>query len=927
MRFKRSWASVLSCAFASACGEAAQDSSDDVVFNSTSQVVTSGDGRAAVDGYFATPTSFLLDPGYKTPISWKFTTEEPDPSWNQPGFNDASWSPGVPGFGEHGMPGDVINTPWTTSDIWLRKEVSLNAADVPRVAIWARWDDVIDVYVNGVRAAYTQGPLDGMTPEEYEEALRNSHHGWSDRYRYLPLRLEGQSAFVPGNNTIAVHVRDEGGGRYVDLGLAPNPMYGLPTTGTAVPGLVAATEYVKKYMSANVIPGGVLSIMKENKVVLSQGFGYRDKALTTPVPPDAILRQASIDKAFTRNALVRLIAQGFWDPVTQQTLTLDTPVFPLLAARGLTLLPGRTLPDGINDITIQHVFDVRGGLPDIPGDASIYELTGTTADTYTIADGVRLAYSTPLLFPPGTDEEYNSTGHMVLRYLLRMLKGPFEPFMQKEVMGPAGGFDLFVARERLEDRLPREIWYATLEEPADRWIGLEEFYALQSTAESLNLYARRYDIYDDLLIHPATGLWTAPTFEAGVPRVTAGVMGGSWAMVKARMTDQVSIALMFNLRGYFDPAIHALDELTAALPPEAWSIAGPSLAHHPQPNDGARNMSTNPPLSWQAGSGASSHDVYFGSSYPLTFRGNRTTTSFSPGTLAANTTYYWRVDERSASGSRKGTTWSFTTAGTVPAVATTPSPAQGATGVSTTPTLTWNAGGGATSHDVYFGPLSEPPPAANRAVTSFVPSTLQPNTWYSWRIEERNGAAIVPGVTWRFKTGAGPSIAFSDSFESGLGAWTPSGGTWGVSTDGTQVYRQTNLTGDARTSAGTSSWTNQRVSVRVKPIAWNGTNRFVAVLARFQNASNHYAVALRSNNTLELRKVVGGMATTLASKAFTVATGTWYTVRLECIGTSISVSIDGTPHLSRTDSSLASGKAGLATFNASAVFDDVAVTE
>ena len=43
------------------------------------------------------------------------------------------------------------------------------------------------------------------------------------------------------------------------------------------------------------------------------------------------------------------------------------------------------------------------------------------------------------------------------------------------------------------------------------------------------------------------------------------------------------------------------------------------------------------------------------------------------------------------------------TAGQAPAAVTVFSPGQGATGISTTTSLTWGAATGATSYDVYFG--------------------------------------------------------------------------------------------------------------------------------------------------------------------------------------------------------------------------------
>src|SRR6266542_2983534 len=128
---------------------------------------------------------------------------------------------------------------------------------------------------------------------------------------------------------------------------------------------------------------------------------------------------------------------------------------------------------------------------------------------------------------------------------------------------------------------------------------------------------------------------------------------------------------------------------------------------------------------------------------------------------------------------------------------------------------------------------------------------------------------------------------FSDNFEDGnANGWTKSGGSWSVVSDGSLVYRQSGTSSDARARAGSTSMTNYAVQARVKPLAFNGSNRFVALLARAQSMTSYYYLALRNNNQLELKKLVGGSSTTLAATSFTVTTGTWDTLRIDVVGKS-----------------------------------------
>jgi len=78
-------------------------------------------------------------------------------------------------------------------------------------------------------------------------------------------------------------------------------------------------------------------------------------------------------------------------------------------------------------------------------------------------------------------------------------------------------------------------------------------------------------------------------------------------------------------------------------------------------------------LGWTAGHGAKLHHVYFGENStdvqagaPGTYRGPVVTTSFVPGALAKDATYYWRVDEFDGATTHTGDVWSFATVPDIP---------------------------------------------------------------------------------------------------------------------------------------------------------------------------------------------------------------------------------------------------------------------
>src|SRR5690606_7978357 len=89
----------------------------------------------------------------------------------------------------------------------------------------------------------------------------------------------------------------------------------------------------------------------------------------------------------------------------------------------------------------------------------------------------------------------------------------------------------------------------------------------------------------------------------------------------------------------------------------------PGKATNPSPAHLATGVSRTPQFTWTAGLAATSHRIYLGTSSPGTLKATQTETTYTPGTLAGQMTYYWRVDEVNTTGTTTGDVWSFTTGG------------------------------------------------------------------------------------------------------------------------------------------------------------------------------------------------------------------------------------------------------------------------
>jgi hypothetical protein len=130
---------------------------------------------------------------------WRFTTAKPLDGWQTADFDAAKWKEGDGGFGTRMTPGTVVRTEWNTPDIWVRRTFELK--DAPKGEAWLRvhHDEDAEVYINGALAAKVTGYTTGYTD--------------------LPLTEAGQKALKKGENVIAIHCKQTGGGQYIDAGL------------------------------------------------------------------------------------------------------------------------------------------------------------------------------------------------------------------------------------------------------------------------------------------------------------------------------------------------------------------------------------------------------------------------------------------------------------------------------------------------------------------------------------------------------------------------------------------------------------------------------------------------------------------------------------------------------------------------------------
>ncbi|WP_210417964.1 glycoside hydrolase family 2 protein [Bythopirellula goksoeyrii] len=170
---------------------------------------------AAAKRLFEPPPTLteIVPTSEKSPQTWQYTTIEPASDWMNSGFDDSNWQAGQGGFGTEGTPGAVIGTIWNTSDIWLRRSFQIDSEpEADDVYLRVHHDEDAEVYLNGKRIA--------------------SLSKYTTDYKYIPLKAPAELLF--GENSLAVHCHQTGGGQFIDVGLVLATEQELPEDPDAI---------------------------------------------------------------------------------------------------------------------------------------------------------------------------------------------------------------------------------------------------------------------------------------------------------------------------------------------------------------------------------------------------------------------------------------------------------------------------------------------------------------------------------------------------------------------------------------------------------------------------------------------------------------------------------------------------------------------
>lgn len=224
-----------------------------------------------------------------------------------------------------------------------------------------------------------------------------------------------------------------------------------------IEGFEGLDKKIRNYMQRWFMKGASLAITRNDSLVYAKGYGWADEEKQIPMEPGHIMRMASVSKLVT--------AVGIMVMQDKEMLSIKDTVFGPSGILNDSLFNAVIKDRNYHKITVEHLLRHQGGFYRDPLFSSRDVKHQLQLDSPpTKEDFFGLVLSRRLRFMPGEWQRYSNFGYLLLSEIIEKVSGmPYEEFIRKEVLYPAGCFDMHIAGIYYEDKRENEVRYYTHE--------------------------------------------------------------------------------------------------------------------------------------------------------------------------------------------------------------------------------------------------------------------------------------------------------------------------------------------------------------------------------------------------------------------------------------------------------------------------------
>jgi CubicO group peptidase (beta-lactamase class C family) len=223
-----------------------------------------------------------------------------------------------------------------------------------------------------------------------------------------------------------------------------SPPAAAPQSGLNPERLQHITRAVQADIDAGRIPGAVMLISHQDKLVYETALGKQEPAGDTPMSIDTIFRIYSMTKPIVSVAVMMLVEEGrllISQPVSAYLPELGQPGVGVQGADGEGW-PVLETVDAHREMTVHDLLRHTSGLTyGIFGESmvkSAYTEAGVERRDVTNDELVRRLAKVPLAYQPGTVWEYSRSTDVLGALVERISGMALDDFLQQRILGPLG---------------------------------------------------------------------------------------------------------------------------------------------------------------------------------------------------------------------------------------------------------------------------------------------------------------------------------------------------------------------------------------------------------------------------------------------------------------------------------------------------------
>jgi len=212
--------------------------------------------------------------------------------------------------------------------------------------------------------------------------------------------------------------------------------------------LARLSQFFQSEVDGGNIPGAVLVVSRNGKVVYREAIGFQDREKKTPMKPDAIFRIFSMTKPVATVAVMMLAEEGKIDvmaPVERYLPEFKDVKVGVMTSDSSTGTPGLRLEKCIRPMTVQDLLRHTSGIVYGPFGNTLVHQEYNKANLFdpsqTLAEFVTKISKLPLAHQPGTVWEYGMSVD-VLGRIVEVVSGmSFDKFLEERIFKPLGMHD------------------------------------------------------------------------------------------------------------------------------------------------------------------------------------------------------------------------------------------------------------------------------------------------------------------------------------------------------------------------------------------------------------------------------------------------------------------------------------------------------